>query len=134
LSNYYKINTPLTDNHDKLIALPLTIITIFCFSFVLMHPSAVPHKQASAADGTGLTTNRQGELSPIHVTSPSTLTKLSADSYNDQTQGSSAGSSKGKSSSANDLQSANQNNHGQDQSLIIHINKSINQTLENLSR
>jgi hypothetical protein len=113
---------PVPDSHDKLIALPLTIITAFCFSFVLIQPIMHPHKDASASNGSPLTASRDQAISPIHVKAPAKLNKL--------TVGSASGSSQSNSSfldsrQASNLQSANQNNHG-NHPLIIHLTKGQN--------
>ncbi len=58
--------------HDAIVAMPLMIITVFCFGFVMMHPTTKLHGTTASAAGkpAAKPIGPESQMAPLTVSSP----------------------------------------------------------------
>jgi cytoskeletal protein RodZ len=111
-------------NNDAMIFLPLVIITVFCFGFVMMQPHKTAHAPTTASkQSTPSATHAQAELQPLSFASAAHL-PLAADPSTSSTSTNSGVTQstqmpQSSSSSTGNLQAANSTSNSS--SLVIKL-------------
>jgi hypothetical protein len=126
----YIVNKPLelSRSLESRVVLPLTLITIFCFSYVLMQTPVKPQKQHASTGQTNNLASSNGQ-SPLPVTAPPPVDKLETISLPMSSGLSTASPQSGQTSQT--LQSANNGNSNGKGSLKVDIVKQLNSLLNN---